>query len=321
LTEYLTQAQTEVEPYTLKGYIMKLAPFRERLGMRPLASLTEEDGLAYKAYLMRDHEWEMGGYIGQDGKRVGGRTGKGLAPVTVNNHLRNAKIFLNWAAKPKRGYIPRNPWTDIKSLPQKPRQRLVTPEEATHLYEQARGRDLKDRLMLFFNSTARPQEVRVLDWHMVDWDHHQIRIPADRTKTRQPRTITLLPEVEAMLRDRRARTGGSGLIFPSQQGGVVSAGGLSGQWRKLVNKCVRLGLIEAEKLGERLVPYSARHTTCVRLLNLGVNLKAVSLEMGHANVQTTSQHYAHLSSQDVTNTVLAAFAKPVAGDKTGRAAG
>ena len=54
---------------------------------------------------------------------------KGLGACTVNHHLRAAKTFLNWCAKPGHRHITYNPWSDIKYLKEHGRERLVTDEE------------------------------------------------------------------------------------------------------------------------------------------------------------------------------------------------
>jgi hypothetical protein len=123
--EFLDVVESENQPLTYDHYCNKLKPFVERFGHLPIASLTETDGLAYKQWLLKEKEWIKGG------KKPGQKstTMKGVGPTTCNHFLRAAKTLLNWAAKPKRGYLAVNPWSDIKFLQEKSRERLITDEE------------------------------------------------------------------------------------------------------------------------------------------------------------------------------------------------
>src|SRR5207244_4487068 len=59
--DFLDFKKSESEPLTYKHYVDKLKPFFERFGNRPIASLTEQDGLAYKNWLRTKKEWLKGG--------------------------------------------------------------------------------------------------------------------------------------------------------------------------------------------------------------------------------------------------------------------
>lgn len=290
------------DPLTYRHYVDKLKPFVERFGHRPLASLTEQDGADYKRWLLTEKPWVKGG------KRPGQKSAvvRGVGPTTCNHFLRAAKTLLNWAAKPKRGYLPANPWQDIRLLTEKPRERLLTDDEFRHLTEQASDDDFRELLFFLRHSTARPGEARMVEWDMVDWDNHRVQLDPRRVKTRRARSFTLLPEVEAMLRARRERTGGRGRIFLNAKGEPWDDVSFSQRFRRLRNRCVRLGLVEAEKKGERLVLYSTRHTRNVEMIrDEDVDLAIASKEMGHANVGTTVKHYLHLTDRDVTDAVRA----------------
>lgn len=298
--EYLDVVKSENEPSTYKHYLNKLKPFVERFGHLPIAKLTERDGLTYKQWLLKDKKWVKGG------KKVGQKsvTMKGVGPTTCNHFLRAAKTLLNWAAKPKRRYIASNPWSDIKLLQEKPRERIITDEEFRHLMKQASDDDFRELLFFMRHTTARPGETRQVEWDMVHWDIHRIVLDSRRVKTRNARTLTMLPEVEEMLRKRQARTGGQGCIFLNAGGGEWGGVSFSQRFRRLRNRCVRLGLIASEKTGEKLVLYSTRHTRITEMLREGVGLAAASKEAGHKNASTTDRHYSHLSDSDVAEAVL-----------------
>jgi integrase len=296
VAEWLSGRRPEVTPDTFRGYGEKVKPLVNRLGARRLYELTEADGLSYKQWLMTE------------APRARFKTaGRGLANQTVNHHVRVARQFLNWCTSPRRRYLPNNPWAEISYLPTKPRQRLVTPEEFGHLYEQAKP-DVKDLLFVLYHTTFRPQEVRALRWDYIHWDRNRAIIPATETKAKRPRVVTLSDGVLAVLGERRERLSRRGLkryVFPCRRGDKkLSKNGLVVKFRTVLDRCVRLGLVERERGGETLCSYSLRHSRATRLLLAGVNLQTVSLEMGHAQVATTARHYLHLTNDDVVNEVL-----------------
>jgi integrase len=286
---YLAGIQSEVAARTFSGYVEKLKPFYERFCLREVRTLTEQDGLEYKRHLMAP-----------DGRNLGN--------ATVNHHVRVARQFLNWCAAQKRRYIPANPWADIKYLPTKSRQRLVTREEFGHLVGQAKP-DTRELITVLYHTTFRPQEVRALRWDYVQWDRNRAVIPATEVKTRRPRVVTLPGPALDCLRQRRrrleARDGLKPYVFPARRGGKkLTKDGLVVKFRRVLDRCVKLGLIQKEVAGEQLVPYSLRHNRATELLRSGLDLHTLSLEMGHSTVGTTSRHYLHLANDDVVNEVL-----------------
>jgi len=297
--EFLDVKKTECEPATYTHYVGKLKPFLERFGHRTIGSLTEQDGIAFKKWVLTEREWTLGGKKpGQKSKKV-----RGVGPTTCNHFLRSAKTLLTWAAHSKRKYIPANPWEDIRLLKEKPRERLITDEEFRHLREQASDDDFRDLLFFLRYTTARPGETRMVTWDMVDWDNHCVRLDPRRVKKRRARTLTLLPEVEEMLRARQ-KTGGEGLIFRDAHGGDWEDVSFSQRFRRLRSRCARLGLIKEEKNGEKLVLYSTRHTRNVEMIHdEGIDIAVASKEMGHAHITTTVKHYLHLTDGDVTDAV------------------
>jgi integrase len=302
--EFLDFVKVE-SPDSYRHYVDKLKPFVQRFGHRPIRSLTEQDGIAYKQWVLTEKEWVKGGKKeGQKSVRM-----KGVGPTTCNHFVRAAKTLFNWAAKPKRGYLAHNPWRDIKLLKEKPRERLITDAEFEHLLGQTSDGDFRETLFFMRYSTARPGEVRMAEWSMVDWEHHRLDFDRREVKTRNARTLTLLPEVEDMLRRRLERVrqqggDGRGRIFLNADGGPWEPTSFSQRFRRLRDRCVRLGLMEVEKQGEKLVLYSHRHTRNVEMIrDEGLDLSMASKEMGHANITTTVRHYLHLTKQDVNDAV------------------
>src|SRR5262249_44791905 len=104
--------------HTYSWYRDKLDPFFERFGDRLIASLTYQDGLSYKKWLMEEKAWKKGK-----------AEVRGLGNTSVNHHIRAAKTLLEWACKPSRRQkygLAVNEWQEIGPLTEKPRERLYS---------------------------------------------------------------------------------------------------------------------------------------------------------------------------------------------------
>jgi integrase len=175
------------------------------------------------------------------------------------------------------------------------------------------------QLVALRHTTMRPQELRELKWEYIRWDEHRIVFPAEVIKTRSRREVSMLDVVEEALEKWKRRLEGFGIrphgryVFPrhGHHEGVrvaglgerkQSAGKVSQRFRRLFERCVKRGLIEKEIAGERLVPYSTRHTRITELKVEGVGQTETMREAGHTNPLTT-ERYTHMASNHVTQTV------------------
>ena len=323
--EFLDVKRVENDELTYIHYRDKLTPFYDRFGTRPIRSLTLQDGLAYKEWLRKDKPWKKGK-----------KAMRGVGPTTVNHHIRAAKILLNWATKASRQYIDLNPWEEIGYLTEKARERLITEVEFGHLLDQCTdgnvsggAQDFREQLIVLRHTTMRPGELLKLKWEYIQWDRHKIVFPADVIKTKTRRPLTMLPLVEETLLSRKLRlesdeARSDGFVFPAPgkaEGGKRAAGKadqavkgntFSQRFRRLFLRCVKEGLIEKEKGGERLVLYSSRHTRITELVVQGLSMKVVMDEAGH-KIPATTNRYTHLADEFITESVRRA-AEPSGGE-------
>lgn len=330
--EFLDFKESETDPETYKHYCGKLAAFYERFGTRGIRSITLKDGLAYKKWLIETKPWKKGK-----------KTEKGVGPTTVNHHIRAARTLFNWAKMSSRGYIDRNPWEEIRYLPEKGRERLITDEEFSHLLAQCTdgggvigsAQDFRERLIVLRHTTFRPGELRKLKWAYIRFEKHQIVFPPEVIKTKSRRAVTMLDTVEEVLKERKRRLEArrlkpKGYVFPGagkdEQGKRVAAAGdqektieansFSQRFRRLCDRCVELGLIEEEKGGERLVLYSSRHTRITELVASNIPMKAVMDEAGH-KVPATTNRYTHLADEYQTGIIRQHASKRLDGSSEG----
>lgn len=293
--EFMRLKQVETSEPTFNYYRECLTPLFEKFGTRPLMSITLQDGLFYKNFLMREIEWKKGK------KKM-----RGLGACSVNHRVRCARMMFGWAAKASRQYIPNNPWDEVKYLPEKERERLITDtefsamlQEATHGSHRGGDRDMREMLLLLRNTGMRPGEMRHLRWNYIQHDRHCIIFPADVIKTRNRRQVTTNDVVEKLLEERQKRLGSrSGYVFPggdrSDPEKKMNLEVLSRRFRRLFDRCAKLKLVDETVSGERLVGYLIRHARLTELAAAKLPLKSLMQEAGHSNAKTT-QRYVHLS--------------------------
>ncbi len=303
---------------TYQDYVIRLKPLHDQFGSRPFASITDIDGMNYRRYLSREKPWKKGK------KKV-----KGLKPSAVNSRLRAAKTFFNWACHPKRRQkygVPVSPWEELELFPERSRERVITEDEFKHLLGQCTdgnvsggARDFREALTVMRHTTMRPGELRLLRWDYIQWENHRMVYPLTVIKNRRRRSITMLPQVESVLLERKTRleqrgVKAEGFVFPNvgkdERGKRAAVARdrhmmstcFSQRFRRLVNRCVGLGLIEKEKAGERIVLYSHRHTRITELYVEGHDTGVVMQEAGHA-VPSTTERYKHLAPGFITAVV------------------
>lgn len=101
------------------------------------------------------------------------------------------------------------------------------------------------------------------------------------TKTRKPRTITILPSLAADL-DAYGRGADDELVVQGEKGGILN-------WNIWGQRVWR-----AHVPDKTVTPYHLRHTFASLALHEGRSLPWIAGEMGHASPTTLLDHYAHL---------------------------
>lgn len=157
---------------------------------------------------------------------------------------------------------------------------------------------------------CRRGEVVGLKWDRVNWEDSSIRIDTtllytpergvyeSTTKTGAERVIKLSAETMALLRQYRLwqietrlasgdRWTGSGFVFTREDGGPMAPDTLSGYLRRFEKK-YNLLHIHAHKF---------RHSMASILYFSGSDPVSISKRLGHAQVSTTQNIYAHLIAQ------------------------
>ena len=225
-------------------------------------------------------------------------TAEGLAASTVREMIQLLKTLLREAAR--RQILPRIPECRLMLADARPREKeILSREEQRKLQQYAGEEDLPVIVSLY--TGLRLGEICALQWSDIDRDHQTLTVsrtvqrlyaPDGETKTAlvvgPPKTQTSLrtiPLPENLLQALEQRAGDG-----RPRGYIFGNGTQPADPRRIQNGFHRL----LKRAG--LPPmgfHSLRHTFTTRLLEMGEDLKTISSLLGHSNVTTTMNIYAH----------------------------
>ncbi len=278
LAEWLgTTVATRCRPRTVESYSETVRRYiLPAIGSRPLAKLEPAD----VAHMLA------------------GLTARGdLSPTTVRYAYSVLRIALGRALK--QGKVARNVAT-LVDPPAKARHELqpLTAEKARDLIAGTAEDRFGAIYALAIATGMRQGELLALRWSDVDLDagtlaiRHTLqratRVLAEPKTPRARRTLRLGPETVATLRAHRARQpvrGRDGYVFASRTGTPLDSRNVT---QELQRALARLGL-------PRQRFHDLRHAYATLMLEDGEELAVVSRSLGHTDLSTTADVYAHLT--------------------------
>lgn len=233
-----------------------------------------------------------------------------LSPNTVKKHLSNISSALEIARK--NHIIPFNPAHDVTI---RNNQRFVPScydeKQIAVLFEVARKSKIETEIILACTYGLRRSEVAALTWSQVDFEKGTILISKtavsakggtiykDRTKTKKScRQLPMSSAIKEYLQNlynrqqqQQKSLGGhyyeSDFVCRQPNGQILSVNTVTNLFRKLLKE-------------NNLPPirfHDLRHSAATQLLASGYNMKCVSEWLGHCDIHTTMNIYAHVSDQ------------------------
>ncbi len=209
--------------------------------------------------------------------------------------------MLNYALKHK--LIPTNPCTTVDKPTSLPRDVYVlTPMQQQKLL--ASAPDLKSRVMF---TTAMYTGMRLgetvgLKWAAVDFESQLIHIREQFThgawstpKSNRNRLVPIDDRLTEWLRNWRAHTGKTELVFPSNVGKPMNAENLRHRVFKPALKHSGIADEVAAAGSPVFRWHDLRHVYASILLGAGASIYDVQCALGHSSVVTTEKLYAHLT--------------------------
>lgn len=175
--------------------------------------------------------------------------------------------------------------------------RYLSPAEVTRLLDAAKGSRYHDLLAFIAGTGVRKGEALATKWSDLDMDTGVYHVPGTKSDSSR-RTLPLPPALIAILKAHKRRQAeeriraanvwhDTGLVFTTEAGTAV---GPRNVLRALYTAAAAAGL-------DDVCVHTLRHSAATAWLENGVNLKAVSTLLGHADISITADTYAHVSDE------------------------
>ncbi len=251
---------------------------------------------------------------------VGAMQIKGRAPGTITNALSLLRLVYNSLIRNE--FLAKNPASHLgrimRSVQNATAKETVVRQawsksEAAILIEIARAHEPKfaPLLELLFATGMRRGEALGLQWAEVDFDGRRITIRRSITsqgmstpKSGKARIVVMTPglaaalfDLQAQLHADRVQRGWPDLppwVFCSEAGTAPEPRNVERVWGRVRRR--------GQRQGVRPLPlHSARHSWATWALQVGKSVRWVADQLGHADVSTTLNHYAHAMPEDAAD--------------------
>jgi integrase len=226
---------------------------------------------------------------------------KRLDPQTLRHHRSTLRRALADAVRD--GLVTRN----AAALSRPPRmhkaeRRYLTAPEVRRVIDETQDERLWPLWTLIVTTGLRVSEALGLRWSDVDWQAQTVTVARtlqyvgewrfEEPKSRKSRrTIPLIPDALAALREQQARQEGeagvrliAGLVFYTDAGRPIHSSNVLPQWYRALQ---RIGL-------PKVTIHDLRHSCATLLLGAGVPLPVIADILGHSTVRVTADLYAHI---------------------------
>lgn len=224
--------------------------------------------------------------------------GKTVSASTVNNYIRNLKVFFNWLVDNR--IIKSSPMDkiDFIKVKRKPKDNisdsnfvaLIKAIDVTKYYEY---RDYVV-IQLIMDTGMRLGETLSLTIDDVDIDRRAILIPAEITKGKKERYVFFSNTMAGILRrwlqykDRYINN--DQLLFPTTRGTKLGIPHFERNFRIYKDRA---------GLSQNVTPHSLRNNFAKRCLMSGMDIYTLSRILGHSSVTVTEKAYLDLTVTDI----------------------
>lgn len=224
--------------------------------------------------------------------------GKAVSPATINNYIRNLKVFFTWAVDNK--IIKSSPMDKVKFINVKRKGKdnisdsdfiiLIKTLDVTKYYEY---RDYVI-IQLIMDSGMRLGETLSLTINDIDLDRRAVLIPADISKSNKERYVffsnTMAGILRRWLQFKDRYIDNDVLIFPTTRGTKLGIQHFERNFR--IYK-------ERAGLSQNVTPHSLRNNFAKRCLMSGMDIYTLSRILGHSSITVTEKAYLDLTVTDI----------------------
>lgn len=126
----------------------------------------------------------------------------------------------------------------------------------------------------------RPYNIRYLRWEYVDFEAHQIHIPASEMKTNKPHIVPLSRQAQGLLQSVAELTGGQEFVFLTSRGlgKPMSENTTTRAFQRRINPAT------GEPYGSgAITSHGFRHTASTLLNEMGFNADLIEVQLSHLN--------------------------------------
>ncbi|MFD1736393.1 tyrosine-type recombinase/integrase [Bacillus salitolerans] len=301
LEDFLLACQSKnLSPKTLSSYEQSLKLF--------ILYLKNEHGLEDVKRVKAGHIRQYVAYVQERGKYtvVNKETSKNInhpqnrrdykkrvSNVTINNYIRNIKVFFNWLEQ--EGELHKNPVQTIEQIKTERRQKLgITQEEFSQLlsqfdYTKFHGYRNKVVTMLLQDTGMRISECLALTVEAIDFKHRMILVT--KTKGRKERYVYFSQVMSRELKHHlkfKDRYSETDLLFPTTRNTELTIQSFEKQLKQV-----------GRQVGLNIHPHQIRNNFARHYLLNGGDFYTLSRILGHSSVTVTEQSYMDLTREEI----------------------
>ena len=228
--------------------------------------------------------------------------GKEISISTLNNYLRNIKVFFNWLCE--HNLIKYNDVHETKFIKSKRKEKeQLTDEEFKKLIKSldiTKFSEYRDFIViqLIFDTGMRIGECLSLTFHEVDFNRKSIFLGSNITKSKQDRYVFFSNKMSGYFRRYikfKDAIKNTELLFPTTRNTKLSIPNFEKNFR---------GYISRAKINKNITPHSLRNNFARRFLINGGDIFMLSKILGHSSVTITEQAYLDVNTEDIRKSYL-----------------
>ena len=222
--------------------------------------------------------------------------GKTISKTTINNYLRNIKVFFNYMYENR--YINNNPIRRVKQL--KNQRNVVgyindaNMSKLIKCFDLSKFNEYRDYIItqLIFDTGMRLGETLLIKESYIDFVRRTIKLPAEDTKGKKDRCVffsqEMLKELKRWLQ-YKDRYKECEYIFCTTKGTVLKVSNYETNFKKY-----------GKRIGQNDIhPHMLRNNFAKRFLMSGGDIYTLSKILGHSSVTVTEQAYLDLQDEDL----------------------
>jgi integrase/recombinase XerD len=218
---------------------------------------------------------------------------KKVSNITVNNYIRNIKVFFNWLHE--EGEIFKNPVKNIAQIKTERRQKTGLNREEFNLlisqfdYTKYHGYRNKVITMLLQDTGMRIGECLALFVESIDFKHRMILVT--KTKGRKERYVyfsqVMVRELKHYIKFKERYTQ-TDILFPTTRSTELTIHSFEKQLKQA-----------GEQAGLNVHPHQLRNNFARQFLLNGGDIYTLSRILGHSSVTVTEQAYMDLTREEI----------------------